>query len=326
MGAREGPMTVSAVRMTVSIVIPSWNGWPILSRCLPHVLEAAGREPGTEIIVSDDGSTDGTPDLLRKSFQAVRVVAGGTNGGFARAANSGVKAAAGDAVVCLNNDVRPEPGFLRPLIDALAGDETLFASAPRMINAGFGGDEARTAGVFRRGLLDVSFPDRDSSSAPARGIAPILYACGGAAAFRRDRFLALGGFNALFHPFYWEDVDLSWRARRRGWGIVHVPDSVVHHEGGSTIGARFARREVQITYERNRLLFIWSNLLDAGLWRRHLAWLGPRASLSALRRGAFAEGLARAASRMKEALYRRNEERQAVVVSDRDILAASSIV
>src|SRR5262245_52651520 len=114
--------------MKASIVIPSWNGWEILSRCLPHVLDAAGASPGTEVVVSDDGSTDGTPERLRKEFPSVRVAARATNGGFARSVNSGVEAAGGEIVVCLNNDVRPEPNFLSPLLDVLDRDRALFAS------------------------------------------------------------------------------------------------------------------------------------------------------------------------------------------------------
>ena len=121
--------------------------------------------------------------------------------------------------------------------------------------------------MFRRGLLDVVFPGRAPGAVAGGGVVPILYATGGAAAYRRERFLELGGFDPIYHPFYWEDADLGWRAWRRGWTNVQVPASEVEHRGGETIGMRFESRRVKETYERNRLLFMWSNVLDRGLWR-----------------------------------------------------------
>jgi GT2 family glycosyltransferase len=310
--------------MTVSIVIPSWNGWQQLALNLPAVLAACARCGDAEVVVVDDGSEDETCPRLAREYPSVRIVARPSNGGFAAAANDGVQAARGEIAVCLNNDLRPEPGFLAPLLAALRGDTELFAAAPRTWNARFGGDEAPTAARFRAGLIDLVFPDRESAAPSATAPSPILYACGGAAAYRRDRFLALGGFHPLYHPFYWEDADLGWRARRRGWGAVHVPGSVVHHAGGSTIGARFPAAEIRATYERNRLLFIWSNLLDRGLWRRHLAWLGPRLASATARGTPFARGMWRARSRRAAALARRSAERAGARVGDLEILIAGA--
>ena len=306
--------------MKISVVIPSWNGAALLRRNLPAVLAACERYGDGEVVVCDDGSDDGTAERMARDFPAVRVVMRSVNGGFAKAANDGIHAASGKIVVCLNNDIRPEPDFLGHLVRALEREPDLLAAAPRILNQRFGGDEARTLAVFRRGFVDLVFPDREVHPLPERGPSPILYACGGAAAFRRERFLALGGFDASYHPFYWEDVDVGWRARRRGWGSVHVPASVVHHEGGATIGRRFPARLVKIAYERNRLFFLWSNLLDRDLWARHLAWLGPRLGYAALRGRPLVAALLRARPLLGRALRRRREERRAVQVSDRVIL------
>jgi len=310
--------------VTVSIVIPSWNGWQQLALNLPAVLAACARFGDAEIVVVDDGSEDGTCSRLAGEYPLVRVVARPQNGGFAAAANDGVRAVRGEIAVCLNNDLRPEPGFLAPLEAALRDDPDLFAAAPRTWNARFGGDEGPTAARFRAGLIDVVFPDRESAGPGASAASPILYACGGAAAYRRDRFLELGGFHSLFHPFYWEDADLGWRARRRGWGAVHIPASVVHHAGGATIAARYPAAEIRAIYERNRLLFIWSNLLDRGLWRRHLAWLGPRLASATARGSSFARGAWRARARRACAIGRRAAERAAARVGDREILRAGA--
>jgi GT2 family glycosyltransferase len=300
----------------VSIVIPSWNGRDLLERHLPAVLEACA---GGEVVVCDDGSTDGTTAFLARRFPSVRVIARDRNGGFAAAVNDGMTAAGGRIAVCLNNDVRPDRGFLEPLLATLGDDPSLFAAVPRMWNPRFGGDESRTLGNFRRGLLDIVFPDRDGGAGPT-GPTPVLYACGGAAAYRRERFLELGGFHPVFHPFYWEDVDLGWRAWRRGWGSVHVPSAAVHHEGGATIGARFDARRVKVLYERNRLLFLWSNLLDPALRRSHALWLGPRSGRALLVGAPFADALRLARRRLGEARGRRAREAGAVVLPDAEIL------
>ncbi len=150
----------------------------------------------------------------------------------------------------------------------------------------------------------------------------VLYACGGAAAFDRGRWLALGGLDPLFAPFYWEDVDLSWRARKRGWGIVHVPASVVHHEHSATIGARFDRREVAAIHERNRLLFQWKTITSPGMTAVHLAWLPARIVRALAGRPAFLRGLAMAAGRAGEALRGRRIEKAAQRRTDREIFRA----
>ena len=113
-------------------------------------------------------------------------------------------------------------------------------------------------------------------------------------AFRREEFLTLGGFDPLFSPFYWEDVDLSYRARKRGRRIVQVEDARVDHDHGRTIGARFSRAEVATVYERNRLLFTWKNLTDPGLWRAHLAALPAKTLWDIVAHPAFVRGLGRA--------------------------------
>jgi len=306
--------------MQFSVVIPSWNGWKLLAENLPPLQEALRGFPDSEVLVSDDGSSDPTAENLARYFPSVRVLRRPHNGGFGVAANEGVKAARGEIVVCLNNDVSPEPGFVEPLLASFRGDQSLFAATPCMWNHRFGGDEARTAASFRRGGVELLFPGRGQEKRAGGPSSPILYASGGAAAYRRDRFLELGGFNPIFHPFYWEDVDLGWRAWRRGWGSRHVPDAMVDHRGSATIRTLVAHREINVIYERNHLLFLWSNLLDRDLWQQHVVWLGPRMAWSAARGTARSASLVRACRRARYALHRRREERGAVQLTDRDIL------
>jgi GT2 family glycosyltransferase len=110
------------------------------------------------------------------------------------------------------------------------------------------------------------------------------YVQGGAAAYDRSRFLELGGFDPIFHPGYWEDYDLSWRALRAGWRSVYDPRAVARHVGKGSISRLLGERRLERVKERNRLWFIWLNLADPLLWLRHLVAL-PWIYLRDLREG-----------------------------------------
>jgi GT2 family glycosyltransferase len=295
----------------ISIVLPSWNGAEALAAHLPSVLEAARRAGSAEIVVSDDASDDGTAALLSARFPEARLVRRPARGGFAPACNTGVDQARAPIVVLLNNDMEVEPDALVLLAEALEGTPAAFAAVPSIVRVS-GGEEARTTLRFRRGVCSTAL-DGPPGADPA-------YACGGAMAFRREEFLGLGGFDPLFAPFYWEDVDLSYRARKRGRRILFVGASRVVHDHGRTIGARFDRRHVARIYERNRLLFTWKNVTDPALWRRHLASLPWKTAWDLVVHPAFVGGL-REALRMRGAIAaRRREEIGAAARTDRELL------
>jgi GT2 family glycosyltransferase len=139
---------------------------------------------------------------------------------------------------------------------------------------------------------------------------------------RRDRFLALGGFDPLFAPFFYEDVDLGFRAWRRGWRCVVVPSSQVVHEGGGTIGRAFADRRVRIVRKRNRVLLHCKNLTGRGGPARYLARQLLRAAVQALRLDPTELlGTLAALPRLPAALARRRAERAAAVCGDAEVLA-----
>lgn len=299
-------------RPELSIVIPSWNGLHLLREHLPSVLRARGEVGATEVLVVDDGSEDGTAETLSREAPDVRLVRRAGRGGFAVAANAGVAEAVGRLVLLLNNDVELREGAVARLAEAVRDGE-VFAAVPGIVRAGNGVDESWTTLRFRRGIVSagVGEPGR---KAPA-------YACGGAMAFRREAFAALGGFDPLFSPFYWEDVDLSYRARKRGLAVARVAGASVLHDHGRTIGSRFDRRDVQTLYERNRLIFTWKNLTDPGLLAAHLAALPAKAGWDLLAHRAFLRGLARALPFFGAALAQRKRERQQGKLRDRVLLS-----
>lgn len=261
-----------------SVVIPNWNGRDLLERYLPSVVEALAGQPKNEIIVVDNGSDDGSADLVRSHFPGVRVVALPQNLGFGGGANAGFRAAKNDVVVLLNSDMRVQPDFLKPLLDGFTGPDIFAVSCQIFLSdpAKRREETGLTEGWWENGKLRVSHREDPQVTE----LFPCFYPGGGSAAFDRRKFLELGGFDELFRPFYLEDTDLGFLAWKRGWKVFYEPRSVVFHEHRGTIGRRFTPAYVDAVLKKNYLLFAWKHMdrtmaLSASCWS---AWMGSLAS------------------------------------------------
>jgi GT2 family glycosyltransferase len=310
---------------SVSIVIPNWNGADLLRRNLPAALAAmrAHRAPA-EVIVVDDGSSDGSREVV-KEHEGVRLVEHERNRGFGPACLTGAQSARHDLLFLLNSDARPEPDALDPLCRAFASPE-VFAASPLVLEEGGGASNVTVSVPYlRRGR--IAYRPRDvqtlAEAAAAKGLVWFtFFPLGGAVVFDRARFLALGGFDALFHPFYYEDVDLGFRAWRRGWSCVVIPESRVHHTGGGTIGRAFAERRVRVIRKRNRMLFHCKNLTGRFAPARFVAQQIARALARLLRFDPIELlGTLAALPDIPGALARRRIERAAATRTDTEIFA-----
>ena len=265
----------------VSIVIPNWNGKRLLEKNLPKVLKACQKwaKTGWEIIVVDDASTDDSVEFLKKNYSQVKIVVHQKNQRFAAACNTGVKAAKGKVVVLLNNDVVPELDFLKPLLARFV-DSQVFAVGckEKDISNGKTIYSGRGLGEFKRGFL-VHWRAKNQNKTDT------LWATAGSMAVDRKRWLKLGGMDTLFRPAYWEDIDLSWRARKKGWKIIFEPKSVVHHHHETTNIAVFGKKQMKIFAYKNQFLFVWKNG-DSRMLLEHLFWL-PYHLLKAIFAGDF---------------------------------------
>lgn len=300
----------------VSIVIPAYNGRSHLEANLPSLLEATRGRAGLEVIVVDDGSVDETPEFLAGRFPAVTVIALAANRGFAGACNAGAHAAKGDLVYFLNSDARVREDFLDPVVKGF-GDPAVFAVGSRGIPGSEQGTVTVAVPFFRFGLFGHRYVVTDI---PPRPI-PAYFVSAGHAAFAREKFLALGGFDELYRPFYWEDIDLCFRAWRQGWKVLLEPQSVVRHAGQGTIGRFYIPRRIQSIYWKNRFLFIWKNLRDRALVAEHLACLPLiLACLPVVKGLAVLRGFVEALGQLGEALGKRRQEAGRPAVSDREIL------
>jgi GT2 family glycosyltransferase len=249
--------------MKASIVIPNFNGRQLLEKHLPKVVAAAGK---AEVIVVDDASTDDSVAFLKKGYPQVRLIQHQTNRRFAAACNTGVTQAKGRVVVLLNNDVSPEKGLIAPLMRHFE-DSNTFAVGCREIERQNGREviSGRTACAFRRGFL-VHWRPKDQESEDT------CWTFGGSMAVDREKYLRLGGMDELFAPAYWEDIDLSWRAKKRGWQVVFEHKAVVHHHHESTNPQELGRVRMKLYAYRNQILFSWKHLSGRQVWS-HLLWL-----------------------------------------------------
>jgi len=260
--------------VAASVVIPNWNGRDLLEKYIPSVIEAMAGNPENEILVVDNGSTDGSADFLRAAFPQVKVLALATNLGFGGGSNAGFRAAKNQIVVLLNSDMRVAPDFLAPLLAGFT-DPGVFAVSCQI----FFSDPAKpreetglTQGWWQDGGLRV----RHRIDAAVDDLFPCFYGGGGSCAFDRAKFLELGGFDRIFEPFYLEDTDLGYMAWKRGWKVLYQPRSVVYHEHRGTIGKKFTPEFVQSVLKKNFVLFCWKNIHEWPRLAGHFffAWAG----------------------------------------------------
>lgn len=254
--------------MNLSVIIPNYQGADLLSKNLPKVLEELEnyRDGKVEVIVVDDGSTDNSVEKLKK-FPKVKLLKNEKNSGFSITVNKGAKAAKGDILVLLNTDVYPQKGFIAPLVKHFK-DENVFAVG--CMDKSIEGDttvlRGRGIGSWKRGFLVHQRGEVDKSDT--------LWVSGGSGAFRKTIWNKLGGLNELYSPFYWEDIDLSYRAQKAGYKILFERESVVFHEHEKgAIKKKFSPFKVKTVTYRNQFFFVWTNLTDPKLLIEHFLWL-----------------------------------------------------
>lgn len=259
------------IEPSTTLIIPNFNGKELLAKNLPSIQKAISYSGGQhEIIVVDDGSTDNSVIFIKKNFPEVKCVRFEKNVGFAAACNKGIEECEYDIVIVLNNDVRVEKDFIVHLLPHFNKRE-VFAVSPNILRLDKGGkSESVHYGIFENGYLNLYNPLIRGEEFYPQNFKFLLYACGGAAAYDKQKFKILGGFDRLYAPFYWEDLDLSYRAWKRGWKVIYEPKSVVYHQHNATINKYYSNSYIDLIYKRNSILFIWKNITNKKMMRQHL--------------------------------------------------------
>jgi GT2 family glycosyltransferase len=245
---------VSEARAPVAVVIVTRNSASFLDACLGSLM-ALTRRPA-EIVVVDSGSSDGTPAILRRAWPDVRVTECAENVGFCRANNLGIRATTSPFVLVLNPDTRLEPDFVDRLLDALDDPEIGIAAGKLLRFDGATLDSAGQRLGLSRQPVDRGFGRRDRGQYDRD--AEVFGACAAAALYRRaliDDVADAGGefFDEAFFAYY-EDLDVAWRAQRRGWRAAYRHRAVGYHLRGATLASRATARRFRGLLDRDPAL------------------------------------------------------------------------
>jgi len=243
--------------MKISVIIPTYNSRRMIKNCLDAVL--AQRAADAEVIVVDNGSTDGSADLVSRDYPGVRLIRNDKNEGAARARNQGIVQARGQWIMTLDSDVVVGRDFFKAIAECLQGAE----SRTGILQAKIYVSDQRT--IFSTGVqLSIlrRFYDRGSGQKDLGQFdrrRRIFGACSAAAVYRRTMLDEMkdrhGYFDERFF-FLVEDVDLAWRAGRAGWKTVFCPAAVCYHRGNGSGTDRALRQYLSF---RNRKLMMEKN-------------------------------------------------------------------
>lgn len=258
-------------------MVVNWNRVKLLRLCLESL--ARQTAPPLEVIVVDNGSTDGSVEMIERDFPATLVIRNTENKGFCAANNQGIDIAQGDLIALLNNDAEADAHWLAALAGVLEGRPEIGMAASKIL---VHSDPGRIDKVGHLIFLDGQNRGRGTGQLD-RGqfdkVEEVLWPDGCAAMYRRAMLSQIGGFDEDFFA-YADDAELGLRARIAGWGCLYAPDAKVFHRRGTTLGLQSTRRLQLI--ERNRILLAtkWFP------WR--LLWLNGILYLARLIAGALA--------------------------------------
>jgi GT2 family glycosyltransferase len=312
--------------MNLSIIIPNYNGEELLKKNLPKVLEAVKKyKKGTvEIIILDDPSTDNSKEVIEAFIASIKEkhVVGKTisntvkkESGFTKNINRGVALATGEILILLNSDVVPHKDFLEPLLEHFE-DGIVFAVGcmDESVEEGKTVLRGRGIGRWQRGFMMHGKGENNKNTT--------LWVSGGSGAFRKNMWDRLGGLDPLYNPFYWEDIDLSYRALKAGYRLVFEPRSIVTHEHEKgAIKTKFKSDQVRKIVFRNQFTFVWKNITQQRLLVSHILWLPYHfAKALANRDWIFIAGFWDAFMRLAQVKQAREKVRKISVRKDSDIL------
>ena len=298
--------TMSSSVLSVSVVIPNFNGQDLLKKNLPSVIKAYKNKRNSikEIIVVDDGSKDGSVKFIKDNFPEVKIVKHTKNRGFPAAVNTGSRTAKSTLVCLMNTDVVPSSDFLE---STLSHFEHKNVFAVSLNEKGF----SWAKGTFKNGFV-LHSPGRESEKNH-----DTFWVSGGSGVFRRSMWMKLKGMDEkLYSPYYWEDLDLGYRAAKRGWKLLWEPKAKVVHEHEKTMSKINKNYRARIQ-ERNQLLFVWKNITSFVLIKKHIRGLARRVA----RHPGYLRIVVMAFLRLRFVRAARRVEKKESKVSDESIFA-----
>ena len=245
----------------IAVVILNFNGAEMLRAFLPSVVDYS---PEAEVIVADNCSTDASAQVMREEFPAVRYIQLEKNYGFADGYNRALAQVEAEYFLLLNSDVEVTQGWLAPMLEYMESHPGVAACQPKLLSyknkkefeyaGACGGFIDKYGYPYCRGRI---FDTVEEDKGQYDSVAELFWATGAALMIRAEDYRAAGGLDGTFFA-HMEEIDLCWRLRSRGRGIVCIPQSCVYHVGGATLN-KSNPRKTYLNF-RNNLLMLYKNL------------------------------------------------------------------
>lgn len=308
--------------MKLEIIIPNFNGFDLIKKNLPSVLAAIKNEKNASITIVDDGSkveeqqalSEHIDEINNKFDTKVKLMLFQENAGFSTNVDRAALISDSDILILLNTDVAPHPDFLDALLPHFKD--------PMMFGVGCMDEsiEDRTVlrgrgiGFWNRGFLLHKKGDVESSHT--------FWVSGGSSAFNTHLFKELGGMDPLYDPFYWEDIDLSYRAQKAGYKVVFEKKSlVIHVHKKGSIRKHYKDEVIKAYATRNQFTFVWKNITDDNLLASHFMWLPYHVLRAVLRFDTiFLKGFLLALMRLPAIMNHRKVQTKQFRLTDKQIL------
>ncbi len=243
--------------MNISVIITNFNGLKIIKKSLPVIIKNSPE--ASEFVFVDDASQDDSVAFvkqLQKKYPKLKLLVNKQNLGFSATSNKAVKHCTGDLVVLLNNDIFPKQNYISNSLSHFK-DQNIF---------GVGFAEENHENYARIYWSEGYLQHQPATSSKAHITA---WLSGGSSIVRKDLFSKLGGFDEVYTPFYFEDLDLGFRAWKSGYKLIWEPKSKVIHNHGTTT-SKLPKRFVSYVKERNHLLVVKRNITNPSLLKSNL--------------------------------------------------------
>lgn len=250
------------IEKSISVIIPNYNGAKLLEKYLPYTISALEGVVKWEIIVVDDASADGSVDFLESNYPEIVLVKNSVNQGFSFTCNAGIEKSRYNYLFFLNSDIKLTPGYFEnqwPVFE----DPATFGVMGKILEM-----ESEKIEVASKYPKKIGRKFKISDQFYFNGenkYAPTAFLSGANALVSAEKMKFLGGFDELYSPFYFEDLDLSVRAWRMGWKCYYDHNSVCYHLGSCTIKQENLKKGIKEIYFRNRLVFHGIHLPEASL-------------------------------------------------------------
>lgn len=306
--------------MKIDVVIPNYNGSDLIRKNVPALLTAMNKYDFGKLVIVDDFSENEDYERVSefvKSLDSKKVVLlkNSRNLGFSSTVNRGVAECSSDLVLILNSDVLVHSNFLDETLSDIESNENIFGVglADKSIDSRGTVIRGRGLAIFKRGFLVHRRGEPDTKDT--------FWISGGSSLIRADLFKKVGGFDSLYNPFYWEDIDLSYRARKAGYQIMFEPQSTVEHrhEEGA-IKKTYSASEVKAVAYKNQIIFVWKNMSGKFLFT-NIIWLPYYIVKSLINFDTpFFKGLLLAMIKLPQIIKKRSSQKRYYSISDSDII------